>query len=394
MKRPRLKTSSTRLTREALRLVALARGLSRSGSRFEDAYWERELAIDLDRLLDSGAHAAIDSALEHLHAQLPLAYDTLIDEVERCAESLESDGMQMVLVAAPILAWSRYAIASGPLKPEQAERLEGHLKRIIAAPGVDVVLSPILYSIDQLPRRPADARALLRKLAASKDKADGAQRQGQKRLPQTAPLLADTRFLIASFRVAREGPLFRWQTVGDSDDALREQTLEDWRVVLARELPELLPGCVLEASLPDGFYIAWRDSDLAIRPYGIHAAVAFVAAALDTLPSKLRAIVAPFGDQEVEEYRIGFALEGETEILHGVVWPLYGREEGTESGGSLEQLMALLNEHQLAEVLALDTQFPLEYCDDCGAPLFADPNGELLHAELPSEIDPSPAHLH
>jgi hypothetical protein len=394
MKRPRLKTSSVRLTREALRLVALARGLSRSGSRFEDAYWVRELSTDLDRLLDSGAHAAIDSALEHLHAQLPLAYDTLIDEVERSAESLEVDGVQTVLVAAPILAWSRYAIASGPLKPEQVERLEGHFRRVIAAPAVDVVLSPVLYSIDQLPRRPADARSLLKKLAASKGKPETLNRASFKRLPQTAPLLADTRFIVASFSVPSGAALFRWQTIGDSDDALREQALEDWRVVLTRELPELLPGCVLEASLPDGFYIAWRDSDLAIRPYGIHAAVAFVAAALDTAPAKLRAIVAPFGDQEVEEYRIGFALEGDNEIVHGVVWPLYGREEGSESGGSLEQIIALLGEHQLADVLSLETQFPLEFCDDCGAPLFSDPNGELLHAELPSEIDPAPAHLH
>jgi hypothetical protein len=394
MKRPRLKTSSVRLTREALRLVALARGLSRSGSRFEDAYWERELAIDLDRLLDSGAHAAIDSALEHLHAQLPLAYDTLIDEVERCAESLDKDGVQTVLVAAPILAWSRYAIASGPLKPEQVERLEGHFRRIIAASGVDVVLSPVLYSIDQLPRRPADARTLLKKLSASKSKADAATRASFKRLPQTAPLLADTRFIVASFTVPRGGALFRWQVISEADDALREQALEDWRVVLTRELPDMLPGCVLEASLPDGFYVAWRDSDLAIRPYGIHAAVAFVAAALDTPPGKIRAIIAPFGDQEIEEYRIGFALEGDNEIVHGVVWPLYGREEGSESGGSLEQIVGLLHEHELAEVLALDTQFPLEFCDDCGAPLFSDPNGELLHAELPSEIDPAPAHLH
>jgi hypothetical protein len=245
-----------------------------------------------------------------------------------------------------------------------------------------------------LPRRPADARSLLKKLAASKGKPETLNRASFKRLPQTAPLLADTRFIVASFSVPSGAALFRWQTIGDSDDALREQALEDWRVVLTRELPELLPGCVLEASLPDGFYIAWRDSDLAIRPYGIHAAVAFVAAALDTAPAKLRAIVAPFGDQEVEEYRIGFALEGDNEIVHGVVWPLYGREEGSESGGSLEQIIALLGEHQLADVLSLETQFPLEFCDDCGAPLFSDPNGELLHAELPSEIDPAPAHLH
>jgi hypothetical protein len=393
MKRPRIKTSSVRLSREALRLVLLAKGMARSGSRWEDTFWERELDRELDRLLDGGAHAAIDAALDHLHAQLPSAYDTLIDEVERCAESLEIDGQQMVLVAAPILAWSRYAIASGPMKPEQVDRLGDYLRRIIAAPGVDVVVAPVLYSIDQLPRRPADARALLKKLVQSKA-SDHAARSSFKKLVETAPLLADTRFVLASFSVAKDAPMFRWQLIDENNELVREQALEDWRVALTRELPELLPGCVLESALPDGFYVAWRDSDLAIRPYGIHSGVAFIAAILDSSPAKLRAVVAPFGDQEVEEYRIGFTRAGDNDIVHGVVWPLYGREEGSEPGGSFEQIMQLLSDHQLAEVVALEQQFPLEFCEDCGAPLFADPNGELLHAELPHDVDPAPAHLH
>jgi hypothetical protein len=392
MKRPRIKTSSVRLSREALRLVMLAKGMARSGSRWEDTFWERELDRELDRLLDTGAHAAIDAALDHLHAQLPSAYDTLIDEVERCAESLDSGEEQMVLVAAPILAWSRYAIASGPMKDEQVERLKDYLCRIIAAPGVDIVVAPVLYSIDQLPRRPADARALLKKLLQTRQQT--ASRSAFKKLVQTAPLLADTRFILAAFTVKKDAPLFRWQMIDENNELVREQALEDWRVAMTRELPELLPGCVLESALPDGFYMAWRDSDLAIRPYGIHSAVAFVAAALDTDPAKLRAVVAPFGDQEVEEYRIGFTRASDVEIVHGVVWPLYGREEGGEPGGSFEQIMQLLGEHGLAEVMALEQQFPLEFCEDCGAPLFADPNGELLHAELPPDVDPAPAHLH
>jgi hypothetical protein len=392
MKRPRIKTSSVRLSREALRLVMLAKGMARSGSRWEDTFWERELDRELDRLLDTGAHAAIDAALDHLHAQLPSAYDTLIDEVERCAESLDSGDEQMVLVAAPILAWSRYAIASGPLKDEQVERFHEYLCRIIAAPGVEVVVAPVLYSIDQLPRRPADARALLKKLLQTRQQS--ASRSAFKKLVQTAPLLADTRFILAAFTVKKDGPLFRWQMIDENNELVREQALEDWRVAMTRELPELLPGCVLESALPDGFYVAWRDSDLAIRPYGIHSAVAFVAAALDAEPAQLRAVVAPFGDQEVEEYRIGFTRAADTEVVHGVVWPLYGREEGVEPGGSFEQIMQLLSDHGLAEVLALEQQFPLEFCEDCGAPLFADPNGELLHAELPPDVDPAPAHLH
>jgi hypothetical protein len=37
----------------------------------------------------------------------------------------------------------------------------------------------------------------------------------------------------------------------------------------------------------------------------------------------------------------------------------------------------------------------LEYCDDCGAPLYPNPEGEPVHAELPEpEEEALPRHLH
>jgi uncharacterized protein YuzB (UPF0349 family) len=37
---------------------------------------------------------------------------------------------------------------------------------------------------------------------------------------------------------------------------------------------------------------------------------------------------------------------------------------------------------------------PLEYCDDCGAPLFPNPEGENVHAEMPEDMQDTPARLH
>ena len=42
----------------------------------------------------------------------------------------------------------------------------------------------------------------------------------------------------------------------------------------------------------------------------------------------------------------------------------------------------------------LDHRLPLEYCDDCGAPLYPNPDGEPVHAELPEEEASVPRHLH
>jgi uncharacterized protein YuzB (UPF0349 family) len=36
----------------------------------------------------------------------------------------------------------------------------------------------------------------------------------------------------------------------------------------------------------------------------------------------------------------------------------------------------------------------MEYCEDCGAPLYPTLDGELVHAELPEESEPAGQHLH
>lgn len=45
----------------------------------------------------------------------------------------------------------------------------------------------------------------------------------------------------------------------------------------------------------------------------------------------------------------------------------------------------MLRETGVKEVLFLDHHFPMEFCDDCGAPLFPNREGELVHAEMPEQ---------
>ena len=37
---------------------------------------------------------------------------------------------------------------------------------------------------------------------------------------------------------------------------------------------------------------------------------------------------------------------------------------------------------------------PMEYCDDCGAPLFPNAEGENMHTEMPEDMQDAPVHLH
>ena len=402
-KRSRTKSAVPRLSRDGERLASLAQSLSASGSRVEDEYWQRLVATDIASLLESHSDTTIDAVLDHLDATSPAAFDALIEMVETEAEVARvaqpgADESTVLLVAAPILAWSRYAVPSGPIKADAAEALQTQLRAHCAADEVRVSLSPYLYSIDQLPRNFSDVHALAHALG---NRALGVEaRKGPaKRMPETAPLLADTRYLIAAFVAKTGAPIFRWQERPDARSAerrefTRETVLERWRDQGLPTLKSLMPGCVLDVLIPDGYHVASRDSDREIRPYAIRAAIAFLEGALDVKPAQLRAVVAGFGNERPEEYRVGFTLSRNPDVVHGVVWPLFGREEGPEAGGPEEQIAELLRENGLTEVVTLEQGFPLEYCDDCGAPLFADPVGDLVHAELPEETDAPRAHLH
>jgi hypothetical protein len=395
MSRSRAK-APPRLTRDAERLIALANGLNASGSLTEDRYWEGEMSTLAARLLENGNDAPIDGALDHLYQTNLGAYDTLIELVENESESIvvmQGDrAWQSLLIAAPIVAWSKYSIPWGAVPRDEAETLKVQLQAHVLAEGARLSLVPYLYSIDQLPRHYSELRKLAARMGDSAVSGEVA-RLDYSRLPETAHLLADTRFLVASVAAPRGQALFRWQEDA-SGHAGRSRCLEQWIAQARPTLSKLLPGCVFECLLPDAYYVNCRESDRRVRPFGIRAATAFLENALAAKPADLQAVVAGFGEERVDEYRVAFSLLGDSDVAHGVVWPLYGREDETARPGPLDEVMAQLAEVGVTEVKKLPGTFTPEYCEDCGAPLFANAEGEIVHAELPEEADTQAAHFH
>ncbi len=388
--------SPPRLTRDAERLIALANGLNASGSLTEDRFWEGEMSALVAKLLENGNDAPIDGALDHLYQTNLGAYDTLIELAENESESvvaMQGDrAWQGLLVAVPIVAWSKYAIPSGSIAREEADTLKVQLQAHVLAEGARVALVPYLYSIDQLPRHFSELRRLTARLADAAITAE-VPRLDLARLPETAHLLADTRFVIACAAVPRGGPLFRWQEDA-SGHAGRAGSLEQWITQARPTIARLLPGCVFECLLPDAYYVNCRESDRRVRPFGVRAAIAFLENALKVKPEDLHAIVAGFGEERVDEYRVGFALQEDGDIAHGVVWPLYGREDESARPGPADEVVEQLAQSGVTQVKKLSGTFSPEYCEDCGAPLFANGEGEIVHAELPEEADTHTAHFH
>lgn len=379
------------LTRDAELLIAYAKGLGDSGSRMEDRLWEDRLQKLVEKLLQAGNEDGLNAALDALYRDNGRAYDGLADLIEAGSESLsaegESGGTDLLLIAAPILAWSRYAIPSGPLPKAVLDPLRVQLQAHVLGTDARLALTDFLWSPDQLPRGYAETFELTRQLAE-------AVRRGRdlamdpESMPETNAFLSDMRYLIGVVAAPRGQALFRWQET----DGSREAALEAWQQQGGPCAQPLFAGCAVELLLPDAYYAACRAADRRARPYSLAASVQYLTTTFGCGPDGLQAVIGGFYDRRLEEYRIGFNRAGSAEVVHGVVWPLLDAED--ESSDIPGQIEAALRECGLSRVVNLDQRLPLEYCDDCGAPLYPDPEGEPVHAEMPETAEAAPRHLH
>ncbi len=387
MKRTRF-SRRTKQTPDTEQLIRLAGQLSQSASRLEDAFWEARLGSVVERLLTDNDEAALNAALDHLYAAGGRAYDELADMVESCSEIRRAETADVLLIAVPVLAWSRFTIPSGPVAADNLASLRAQLHGHVLAREAKLGLADFLFSPDQLPQSYCDTVQLAEKLAKAALHGRDLKLDAQQ-MAETVPFLSDTRYLLGAVAAPRGAPMFRWQ----EDDGSRSDALKHWRAQGGEAIRPLLPACATELLLPQAYHAAAREADRASRPYSLRAAVAFLQTTLNLAASELRAIVAPYYDHELEEYRIGFTRIDASDVIHGVVWPMLDSED--DASDTATQIEAVLREAGITEVLMLDHRFPLEYCDDCGAPLYPNPEGEPVHAELPEEqAEAAPRHLH
>ena len=397
MKRQR-KKSPLRLTRDAEKLIGLSTGLVASGSRAEDVYWEAGIAALAGKLMAAGNDAALESALDHTFQSNLAAHDVLIELVEAFAEytviEVGDARWDILLLAIPLVAWSRYAVPSGPIPKDAVEAILPQLHGHVLAEGARACMSPYLYSIDQMPRDFSSVHKLVVKLGEAAITGTSPRFDFSK-MSETAPLLADTRFLLAGVAVPQGGALFRWQEIETRSERMtRGDCLERWIAQCRPNLARLLPGCAFESLLPDAYFVNCRESDRRVRPYAIRAAIGFLENTLKTTAPQLRAVVAGFGEERVDEYRVAFTRRGQDDVVHGIVWPLFGREDDEAQPAPAQDVETVLAECKIGEVTKLNGLFAPEFCEDCGAPLFADAASEMVHPELPEEAETAVVHYH
>ncbi len=390
IKRPRASRRS-RHTAEAEELIWMANSLADSCNMAEDRFWQDSLVRLVNEILAAGEEDTLNTALDALAKADTQAWNELADVVESCCEirTFLQDGKewQSILIAAPVLSWSRYAIPSGPLGRELTQQMRVHLGAHVLASDVKVALVDYLFSPDQLPQGYCNTTQLtdaLGELAIG----NGTLTLDPKQLPETKQFLSDTRYVLAVAAAPKGQPLFRWQ----EEDGDRAEAEAQWRKQGGSALQPLFAGCAFEPLLPLAYFAAWREADRASRAYSVRATVSFLQLSLNIEPRQITVAIAPCHSRRLEEYRVGFMLRDGTDVVHGVVWPLLdGEDEQTDCVGEIE---AVLRECGVTEIIVHEHEFPMDYCDDCGAPLYPNSEGELLHTETPEEVPEQSRHLH
>ena len=415
MRRPS-KNLAPKLSSDSQRLVSFAQAIVLASSRLEERAWERDMDVLLHKLLKNDHQNTIDAALDFLFKAESGAYDALMESVESASEStvIEHDGAphDALLIALPILAWTRFTIPSGAIAADQLMTLSAHLYAHVLAPDTRLAIAPNLFSIDQLPRNHAETFAMTQRMGQAALAATSLRPTTNP--PETAPFLADTRYLLAVVTAAQGVPLFRWQVSQNPAD--RDEALIQWRAQATPTIARLLPGCGVELLLPEAYFVACREGDRQIRPTSIRAAVHYLTHTLGVAPAELQANIGSFSEESlsdrVDEYRIGFTLGSNPEVVYGIVWPLYGQEDDEELRGGtvpditlpataavdgktpLEEILALLRECGVTEIKYHRERFAMEFCEDCGAPYYPDRDAELVHAEMPEDAAAAPEHFH
>lgn len=371
-------------------MLKLAAAAAASGSRLEDAWWDERLREAVLPLLTAAGQTAIESALDRLWSTDPRGYDALADALEssvECAEiEYEGRAHDALMFVAPLLAWSRGGVASGPLRAADVEALRVQLGAHVFAADARVSLVNRLFTPEQLPAAYHDehdlAKALFKAAAGS-----GVHTVRPDRVPEPLDFVSDSRYLLGAVLVPKGAPLFAWQ----EDQARLDSARDAWDAQAREVLASFLTGARFELLTPGAFYSTLRRVDQVSREYHLTAGVEYLVAALGVPASELSASIAPFHEDDLVEYRIGLTQGRNDAIFHGVTWPVLADSDVEAAPARIRELLVKAG---VAQIHEHEHRFPVEFCDDCGAPLFPNRQGETVHAELPEDRTVGTVSLH
>lgn len=384
--KPRLESRSESVTQ----LVHAMRSGVKVKTKPEKAFWDKQATNLVQAALGLGKDTVLFASLDILWEQDPEAYEQLADLIENCVQSTENaDGSVSLLIAIPVLAWSRSHLPSGKTDTHTIEQLKQALRSRWLADGVSLHMAHTLYSPDALPDGFSATFKLAKKLFANAALGNDTPHARTRASDADEPFLSDSRFWLAVLTAPAGEPMFQAQLSAAGEIDLEEQTAA-WRPVAANATRMQFIGTAYDVMPPEGYYEANRSAELEIRGFSLHASALMMMTTLEMGPDMLRAVVAACHSTQFEEYRISLLAKDSHAVLQGITWPLLGRTETQDD--LLLEIKAQLAALGIQRVKFIDEPLSMEYCDDCATPLFPDQHAELVHPSAPEEDEDGSPH--
>lgn len=352
--------------------------MTESSSRLEDKALDDYLVTMCAESLARGDDTELEAALSLLKEPNPPAYEELLGAAEECAQSVVDEKGAALLMLIPLMAWSRYKNYAGVIDSEILIELAGSVQKHLAGVDAEVAIGNVLFTAENIPESLTDVRKLLNRLRESTETVVDIRS-----IVTKAPVadFADTRYMACVVKAPKPSGLFRspMETVIERARAQMEFCLDAHFLL---EMPMI--GSVFEVEPPCAFFTAWRQSEAAMRVWTVKSLVDFVAC-MGHEPQSVIASVAMFvpgaksAEDAMTEIRVGICPANDPgRVAAGIAWPVMNEE--------FEQAEGLVNDVLMSKgvtnIVLHPQSFPLEWCEDCGAPLYANADGLVVHVDF------------
>lgn len=357
------------------RIAAL---LLESSSRLEDDALEARLFEMCSASLNAGDDTELEAALSLLKDTRPPAYEQLLAAAEDCAQSVTDAEGCALLMLIPVMAWSRYKNYTGVVETEVLEELAASVQKHLCGSKSQVVIGNVMFSAENIPESLTNVRSLLNRLRTSTETVADIRS-----IVTKAPVsdFADTRYLACLVKAKKTEDLFR-----NPCENLSERARVQMEFCLdAHELLEMtMLGSVFEVQPACAFFTAWRQSEAAMRIWTVKALVDFV----NTMGHDAKSVIAtvalfvPGGsaaEDAMPEIRVGICPSNDQKrVVAGIAWPVLPEEY--EQAESLAH--DVLISKGVERIVMHPQSFPLEWCEQCGAPMYANVEGMVVHVDF------------
>lgn len=382
MARRPFKTDTTpeTLTEESKKLLNLAYRASSSASNVEDRLVDEKIEALCNAALARNEDSDIEAVLNLLKEEEGTQYDDLLALAEGCAEFYEDKSGVHLLVLIPILAWSRYKIRFGKMPQDLGNQIANLYKLYFASSDARISVGNALLAAEHIPERLIDVRRLLTTLVQAK-KSSSLADISYLLTADPPDEFSDVRYIALSVSAPRRTGLF---DAFSSNRIERARRLMQFSLEARKTLRDFMSGSVIDVQAPSAFFNAWRQAAASERLFSLKALISYVCVE-EIHPKNLIATTAIFSnlsesssENQQPEVRIGISISfAPNKIVAGVVWPCEATELEIAQGFAKEVLVL----EGIKTVVAHDQLFPLEWCEQCGAPLYANPEGNVVHVE-------------